>query len=271
VWTTFGSDVIAVRKVLCKTAATRSGLPGLDWALNPYRGCGHACSYCYAQDVTRFELSRQWGETVEAKVNFVQILKKQLEKRPEGTFGLGTVTDPYQKAEKELELSRRSLSELRRAGSTVSILTKSDLVLRDMDVLSGWREVEVGVSIGVIDEGIASHLEPGAPSPRNRFEVLRRLSNEGTETYLMAAPIIPGVCDSVESLENMVRTAAGAGVKRIIWDMYNPKPIANIRLRNAMAKIRTEPKRADDQWVNHVREVLGSSCGEEGVELSDAF
>lgn len=262
---------MAVKKVLCRNAASRSGLPGLDWALNPYRGCGHACSYCYAQDVTRFEMSRPWGETVEVKVNFVQMLKKQLEKRPSGTFGLGTVTDPYQGIEKEFELTRGSLRELRRTESPVSILTKSDLVLRDTDILTGWEEAEVGLSIGTVDDGMASLLEPGAPSPSRRFKALRDLSASGIRTYVMAAPVIAGVGDSEESLELLVRATADSGVKRIMWDKFNPKPIAGSRLRAALASRSIELGRGDSVWTSTVRGILRRECREAGIELLEAF
>ncbi len=262
---------MAVRRVLCKTAASRSGLPGLDWALNPYRGCGHACSYCYAQDVTRFEMSRPWGETVEVKTNFVQMLKKQLDKRPEGVFGLGTVTDPFQPLEREYELSRGSLKELKHAGSRVSILTKSDLVLRDLDILAGWEGAEVGISIGIVEEGMASALEPGAPSPTRRFDALRDLSNGGIDTYLMAAPIIAGIGDSEESLKGLVRMAASSGTKRIMWDKFNTKPIAISRLKAALARQAIEMRPGDEDWVRSVRATLQRECRNAGIELLEAF
>lgn len=260
-----------VRKVLCKTAASPSGLPGLNWALNPYRGCGHACSYCYAQDVTRFEMGRPWGEVVEVKVNFVATLKKQLAKKPKGTFGLGTVTDPYQALEAEFRLSRGCLKELRTAGLPVSVLTKSDLVLRDIDLITGWDGAEVGVSIGIVDDDFASAIEPGAPRPSRRFDALRRLTESGVDTYVMAAPIIPGVCDSEGSLRTLVEKTAENGVKRIMWDKFNPKRIASPRLKRALSSLSVELTEADDAWIASVRSTLLDECRRNGVDLSDAF
>jgi len=262
---------MTVRKVSCKSAASRSGLPGLDWALNPYRGCGHACSYCYAQDVTRFEMGRPWGDIVEVKVNFVQMLKRHLDRHSEGTFGLGTVTDPYQAIERDHELSRGSLKELNRAGSSVSILTKSDLVLRDLDLLAGWKDAEVGVSIGIIDDHLAALLEPGAPQPTRRLAALRRLSSEGIDTYVMAAPIIPGVCDSEESLRRLVDSAENSGVRRIMWDKYNPKPMAGSRLKSALSRQSIELRPGDQAWARVVAERLSRLCRDAEIELVDAF
>jgi len=259
------------RKITCKNAASPSGLPGLAWALNPYRGCSHACRYCYAQDVTRFEMGRDWGEVVEVKVNFVQMLSKQLAKRPKGTFGLGTVTDPYQPLEKKHELSRGCLIELRRAGSPVSVLTKSDLVLRDVDILSDLEGSEVGMSLGSVDENISALLEPGAPSPSKRLDALRRLSAEGVDTYVMAAPIVPGLSDSEESLRALVRMTERSGTRRIIWDKFNPKPMAGARLRRALAAKSIELGKSDDAWRATVRGVLLDECRDSSIELLDAF
>ncbi len=260
-----------VRQTLCKNAASKSGLPGLDWALNPYRGCSHACRYCYAQDVTRFEMARDWGEVVEVKTNFVQMLQKQLSRKPRGTFGLGTVTDPYQPLEKEYELSRESLKELKQAGSSVSVLTKSDLVVRDLDLLQGWRSAEVGVSLGSVEDGVAAILEPGAPSPIRRLDALKKLSDGGVDTYVMAAPIIPGISDSEAVLRSLVCKVAGTGAKRIMWDKFNPKPMASQRLRKLAPRGSMVLAKADEIWISRVRRLLSEECEASNLELLEAF
>lgn len=205
------------------------------------------------------------------KVNFVHVLAKQLAKGSRGTFGLGTVTDPYQPLEKEYELSRGCLKELRRAGSHVSVLTKSDIVLRDLDILSGWEGSEVGVSLGSIDENVSVLLEPGAPSPERRLEALRRLSADSVDTYVMAAPIVPGISDSEESLRTLVRKTEKSGSKRIMWDKFNPKPMAGARLRRALAAKSLQLGKSDGAWTAFVRGVLLDECGARGIELLDAF
>ena len=261
-----------VRLVQCKTATSPSRLPGLDRALNPYRGCGHACSYCYAQDVTRFEMSRQWGEVVEVKANIVECLKKELAKGLKGMYGIGTVTDPYQPLEKQYELTRGCLKLLRNANAKVSVLTKSDLILRDLDMLRGWENAEVGLSIGCIDEKISSIVEPGAPSPSHRFEAAARLVHEGVDTYIMAAPVLPDVCDSEQTLKDLVAATAEAGVRRIMWDGFNPKPLATKRLRDALEDAgigRRYPQILDGaKWI---RSILLEESSRKGIALSDAF
>lgn len=261
-----------VRLVECKSAISPSRLPGLDWAVNPYRGCEHACSYCYAQDVTRFEMARPWGDVVEVRTNIVSRLKKDLEKKPRGVIGIGTVTDPYQHLESEFELTRGCLVLLKKAGAHISILTKSDLVLRDLDILIGWPDAEVGISIGCSNETITSIVESGAPSPDRRFSALRRLNDEHVDAYLMAAPIIPGICDSEEVLVDLVRKAKDADVRKIIWDKFNPKPIASSRLRRCMSQSGAQslrpPTKIEPSMTGFV---LGRECARNKIELVDAF
>lgn len=261
-----------VRFVQCKTAASRSKLPGLDWAVNPYRGCAHGCSYCYAQDVTRFELGRLWGEVCEVKSNIVQVLEKELRKGAKGVYGIGTVTDPYQPLEEQHRLTRGCLEVLRRSGAGISMLTKSPLVLRDLDIFRGWAGAEVGMSIGCVDPEIARMIEPGAPAPAERFEALSVLSEAGVQVYLMAAPIVPGISDSDDLLNVLVAETRNANVLRIMWDMYNPRPSAVARMHKSLSAAGRGPlRRVEPSDVARVRDVLARACAEKGVELVSAF
>ena len=217
-------------------------------------------------------MDKEWGSVVEAKINIVSRLRKELEKGAKGVYGIGTVTDPYQPAEEEYELTRGCLVQLKRAKARVSILTKSDLVLRDIDVLSDWEGSEVGMSIGCPYDDVASVTEPGACPPSRRFAALARLSEAGIANYLMAAPILPGICGSKEALGDLVQRAAEAGVRRIIWDVFNPKPLATARLRLALSSkeftLRNPSGQSD---ANTVRAILAHQCSVHGIELTDAF
>jgi len=258
--------------VQCKSAASPSRLPGLDWALNPYRGCSHACVYCYAQDVTRFEMNRPWGETIEVKANFVPRLKRDLEKGVRGVYGLGTVTDPYQPVEKRHEISRGSLQLLKRVGARVSILTKSDLVLRDIDILKGWEGAEVGISISCLDGETSKILEPGAPSPDRRMEALAKLAGEGVSVYLMFAPVIPSLGDAEDDIRKVVQMTAACSVKSIMWDKYNPKPLADSRLRNALSSTGIPPVVPHSvEEVRRIDSILREESGIRGIKVLDAF
>lgn len=256
-----------VRLVRCSSATTPSRLPGLDRALNPYRGCAHSCAYCYAQDVTRFETDRPWGSVIEVKVNIVQRLKRELERGLGGVYGVGTVTDPYQPLEERYQLTRGCLSMLKRYGAQASVLTKSDLVTRDIDLFRGWDGVEVGVTIACLDERIARVVEPGASNPRSRFEALSELAEAGVDVYLMAAPIIPGISDSKRMLEALIGAAADAGVGRVMWDPWNPKPIAARRLSGVTEKEGIVKDSANTSASAELRAL----CSAHGVKLVDAF
>ncbi|MCJ2532768.1 MAG: hypothetical protein LN411_02460, partial [Candidatus Thermoplasmatota archaeon] len=224
------------------------------------------------QDVTRFETGLSWGSVVEVKVNIVQRLRRELSRKCEGVYGVGTVTDPYQPLEARHELTRGCLSILKRSGARTSILTKSNLVLRDMDILSEWPDVEVGLSVGTVDEIASSVIEPGAPPPESRFETLRKLVDSGISVYLMAAPIIPTISDAEPSLRRLVELADLSGVKRIMWDGWNPKPIAKKRLEASVSNSALmEPIDGARRLDPVAASVLRAECRSRGIDLIDAF
>ncbi|MBU1157932.1 MAG: radical SAM protein [Candidatus Thermoplasmatota archaeon] len=267
-----GGELLAVKLVKCKNAVSPSKLPGLDWAVNPYRGCEHGCAYCYVQDLTRFSLGSTWGETVEVKANFAKQLKKELGKRVSGVYGIGTVTDPYQPAEARYELTRNCLQILKRFGASVSILTKSDLVLRDLDILSSWAGAEVGISLACVDEGVSSILEPRAPAPIRRLGALSKLVDAGIDTYLMAAPIVPELSDSEKMIHQLVDQVASVGVKKIMWDRYNPRPFADARMVSRFPHIEISDLHSPrDPFGFKMRCAMEYACSERGIVLLDAF
>ncbi len=206
------------------------------------------------------------------KVNIVQRLKKELDKGIEGVVGVGTVTDPYQPLERKYELTRGCLTLMKRHGVRASILTKSSLVLRDLDVLRSWPHVEVGISVSSLDDSVAGLVEPGASPPRDRMDALSELGRNGVSAYLMVAPVIPSVSDADESLRLLVREASKARVRYVMWDMYNPKPLASARLNARLSAIDVHPtSRGPEEPVNRVRRTLEKACSAEGLRLVDAF
>jgi len=223
---------LVVAETHCRTALNPSRIPGAQWCLNPYRGCGHACVYCYAGclAVGRGE-TRTWGSFVEVRTNFVERLVPQLRRSPRGTVLLSTLTDPYQAAEGHWGLTARCLTVLAPAGLAVSVLTKSDLVLRDVALLRALPRAAVGFSLTTVDDGLASLLEPGAPSPSRRLAALRELARAGVPTWVFVAPVIPGVNDAAESLARIVQAARVAGTRDVAFDPFNFYPSAVSRVR----------------------------------------
>jgi len=133
----------------------------------------------------------RWGTFVDAKVNVPQLLEKELRRRPPGKVSMSTVTDPYQPLEREYRLTRECLQILLNHGRTISILTKSDLVLRDLDLLKQFKNCEVGLTITTNDEKIKKLFEPGSPTIRRRIKALEKLKEEGISTYAFIGPLLP--------------------------------------------------------------------------------
>ncbi|MDZ7337691.1 MAG: radical SAM protein [candidate division KSB1 bacterium] len=185
---------IAVRELCCKSALTPSRIPGIDYALNPYVGCAHGCRYCYADFMRRFTgHSEAWGTFVDVRVNAPQKLAKELERTKPGVVSLSTVTDPYQPLEARYRLTRACLEILARWPFQVSILTKSPLVTRDIDVLRSIEECEVGLTITTDDEHeqVRRLFEPRAPNIAARLNALSRLKKAGLTTYAFVGPALP--------------------------------------------------------------------------------
>jgi DNA repair photolyase len=208
-------SVDSTRKII-----TRNESPDIsfDRSINPYRGCEHGCVYCFARP-THAYLGLSPGLDFESKL-FVKpdapiLLERELS-APDytpRTIAIGTNTDPYQPIERQYEVMRRILEVLERAGHPVGIVTKSALVLRDLDILARLAErnlVKVAVSVTTLDAKVARTMEPRAPTPSRRLETLRQLSAAGVPTSVMVGPVIPAINDA--EIERILDAAAFAGV-----------------------------------------------------------
>jgi DNA repair photolyase len=206
--------------------------------MNPYGGCTHACLYCYAPFICRFTgHAEKWGEFLDVKVNFPAVLEKQLSSRrtqPKGRILLGTVTDAYQPAEARYEITRSSLDIL--VGYPhleVHVLTKSNLVQRDIPVLQQLQGCEVGFTITTLDPGISGVLEPGAPAPGLRLEAAGELKKAGIPVWVFIAPLLPGLTDTEEALTTLFQGLRKNGIRNIQVDCLNPYATVVHSLRNA--------------------------------------
>ncbi|MFU8856876.1 MAG: SPL family radical SAM protein [Deferrisomatales bacterium] len=200
-------ELLALREIQAKSVLTRSRIPGADYCVNPYVGCSHACRYCYASFMKRFTgHTEPWGSFVDARVNAPEVLERQLRRARPGPVLLSSVTDPYQPLEGRYRLTRGCLEALLRHRFPVDILTKSPLVLRDLDVLEGAEGVEVGLTVTSDDERMREVFEPGAPPLEARLDALRRLRARGVPTYAFVGPILPM---DPERLADQLRGLAG--------------------------------------------------------------
>jgi DNA repair photolyase len=209
-------SVDATRKII-----TRNDSPdiGFDRSINPYRGCEHGCVYCFARP-THAYLGMSPGLDFESKLlvkpEAAELLEKELAAPSYSprVIAIGTNTDPYQPIERQYQVMRRILEVLDRAGHPVGIVTKSALVLRDLDILARMAErnlAKVALSVTTLDAALARTMEPRAATPMRRLETLRRLSAAGVPTTVMVAPVIPALNDS--EIERILEAAHAAGVR----------------------------------------------------------
>lgn len=193
------------------------------WTINPYRGCSHACFYCFARN-THTYLDMDFGEDfnsqIVVKVNAAELLHRELSSRSwKGEhIAMGTNVDPYQRAEGRYRLMPAILEQLRDFANPFSILTKGSLILRDVELLQQASEVSgatASLSVGFVDDDMWRSLEPGTPSPRKRLEVCGALNEAGIPSGILMAPIIPYLTDSPSQLGATLKAIAEAGATHV--------------------------------------------------------
>ena len=176
-----------------------------DYDINPYTGCQHACTYCYARFMKRFTGHKEpWGEFVDVKINASDLLQVEIKRKKRGRVWISGVCDPYQPLEGKYKLSRRCLEILEQHHWPVVVQTRSPLILRDIGILKGARNFEVGFSVTTMDEGIRKLFESSAPPIKDRLNALDVLHRAGMRTYAMIAPMLPGAENLAEALEGKV-------------------------------------------------------------------
>jgi DNA repair photolyase len=207
----------------CKTALNRvpdaSRIP-FRWTVNPYRGCAHSCHYCFARAYHAYldlGIGEDFSSRIVVKTNVVEVLRRELASpRWEGeTVAMGTATDPYQHCEGRYRLTRGVIGALADFANPVSILTKSTLIFRDLDVfrrLNDAAPLTVSMSVGTLDEAVRRVVEPGTPPGRRRLEILARFADSGIRTGVLVAPVLPGLTDDEEHLDEVLAACAEAGV-----------------------------------------------------------
>jgi DNA repair photolyase len=203
-----------------------------DWTINPYRGCMHACVYCFARPTHTYldmNAGRDFETKVVVKVNAPEVLRRELAaKRWKGEhIAMGTNMDPYQRIEGRYRLMRGIIEALIDHRNPFSILTKGTLITRDLDLLVRAAEhapVSAAFSIGTLDEEVWRATEPGTPTPRARIEALRALVDAGIPTGVLMAPILPGISDQPDQMRAVVEAALDAGASHVSPIMLHLRP-----------------------------------------------
>lgn len=213
---------VVVRETRCKTILNRTDIS--DYSLNCYTGCAHGCIYCYARFMQRFHPHLEpWGEFVDVKVNAVEALQRQLRRAIPGEVFVSSACDGWQPIEAERKLTRECCRLLLKYGFQVNVLTKSALVLRDLDILTDGS-ARVAVTVTTLDEHLRQLWEPNSSTVEERFRVIEHARGAGLKTGIMFGPLLPYLSDSERSLASMFEQAADLDVN-IIWvDAMNPRP-----------------------------------------------
>ncbi len=235
---------VEYREEPCRSALNRvRGMP-FDWSLNPYMGCAHQCTFCY---VRAFEKRAdrpsddRYGRSIRVKVNVADVLRAELARRswPGGGVAIGAATDPYQPVEGKYRLTRACLEVLGEAANPFSLITRGPMVVRDIDVLvEAARRADVSVmfSVPTLDPEVWRTTEPGTAPPRQRLRALSRLVDAGIKAGVGMAPILPGLSDRPEQLEEVVRAAREAGATSIWANLLYLRPGTREHFLEALAR-----------------------------------
>ncbi|MFF0264912.1 Rv2578c family radical SAM protein [Kribbella sp. NPDC004536] len=212
---------ITFHEVLARSAL--NSVPGtalpFNWTVNPYRGCTHACRYCFARPTHKYlelDAGQDFDRQIVVKTNVAEVLRRELA-RPSWKrepVALGTNTDPYQRAEGRYRLMPGIIEALASSGTPLSILTKGTLLRRDLGLLTAAAadvSVGIGVSLALGDEVLRRRLEPGVPSVRGRLDFIRTIRDAGLPCGVMVAPVLPWLTDSTEQLDHLLGQLSEAG------------------------------------------------------------
>jgi DNA repair photolyase len=218
---------ITFHEVLCKSALNKVPNAGavlpFEYTVNVYRGCSHACRYCFARpthEYLAFNYGNDFDTQIIVKTNVVEVLRRELSRRSwcRETVALGTNTDPYQRAEGRYALMPGIIGALAESGTPLSILTKGTLLRRDLPLIADAADqvpIGVSVSLAVGDAELHKQVEPGTPSPQARLGLIAAICEAGLDCHVMVAPVLPYLTDSVEHLDGLLREIAAAGASGV--------------------------------------------------------
>lgn len=239
-----------VREIRAKTVLSKSQV--YPYTLNPYVGCTHGCTYCYARFMKRVTgHTEPWGGFVDLKINAAELLEVEAARKRRDRVWVSGVCDPYQPLEAQYGLTRRCLEILARHGWPVTIQTRSPLVLRDLDIIASAHDFEVGFSVTTSDDSIRRIFEPCAPPVEERIAALDSLHRAGVPTFAMIAPMLPGV-------ENLACELAGK-VDSILADSMNYGYATEVYRSHGLEKAMTA------EFSREAKRRLAEGCEKHGI------
>jgi DNA repair photolyase len=250
-----GEVKMKIEEIQAKSILVPSKLPDVDYVINPYTGCQFACIYCYASFMGRFvnEPIENWGNYVYVKINAVEVLRAQLSRWPDSKrhskLLLSSVTDPYHGIEAKYRLTCGILEVLvnEHYPGQVSILTKSPIVLRDVDLLQRLPAMEVGLTVTTTDDKLSRFLEVKAPTATRRIDTLAKLAQAGIETYAFVGPLLPHFRYQPHLLDELFFQLSKAGVKSVYVEHINLSKYIKKRL---LESLKDEPEEFRAPYVD---------------------
>lgn len=259
---------VKIHSALVKNALSRSGLPDIEYALNPYIGCWHGCIYCYARLYTRSRfVVENWGKIVIVKSNIVNVLSREVGRLKPSVVGVGTITDAYQPVEAVYKLTRKSIEMLLKYGFNISIQTKNPLVIRDIDLFtSNLDKIDIGFTITTLSSKLATFLEPKAPPPKARINALKQVARHGIKTWVFYGPIIPSLNDDEDTIRSIVHIADET--KSTLY--YDPLHIKSFMYKRDHPLFSYVEVKSAEWWQKTKRRII-SLCEEYRLECRPGF
>lgn len=264
--------MISTKIIPVKNWITPSKLPGVDAVINPYVGCPHKCVYCYAEFMKTFtNHQEEWGDFLDIKHCDKPLSPARLDGK---NIVISSVTDPYNAFEKQYRITRHILEQLQKTRAAIILITKSDLVVRDIDLIRSFENAEVAISLNSLDDTFRRHFEPRAPTAKRRLDALRQLHEAGIRTILFMSPIFPGITDFAEIIE-----ASHPWVTTYWFENLNLKNSARNKVARAIGQhypelvplYRTLYREGDKTWWYRLQEEIANHCTERGIAYRNVF
>lgn len=278
--------------VQSKTVLTKSGLPASDYVVNPYSGCAFGCVYCYADFTRRFQghLSDKWGEYVDVRINAAEVFKKEIRSLNKKIISsnksiwkngshpvvlLSSVCDPYQGSEAKYKITRELLKVCIEEDfqGEISILTKSPLVTRDIDLLKQLNRVNVGMTITSTDDKVSKLFEKDAPPASVRVKTLAKLNLAGLPTYVCVSPLLPHFVAQKERLYKLLKSIKDAGTDFVFIEHIN---LSGVKMRRLLSEIKDkiEPEIIEEilnsqteEYKRKLEKIVNDIVREVGLEV----
>lgn len=263
-----------IKETKAKSIIVKSNLPDSDYVVNPYTGCQHGCIYCYARFMKRFtDHQEKWGDFLDVKTNAAELVPKNAQKFKGKSITFSSVTDPYQPIEKKYQLTRSILEKLVGSEAEICIMTKSDLVIRDIDIFKQFKNCQAGISLSTSNAGESQKLEPSAAPPEKRINAVRELRQADINNFIFISPIFPEITDwkkIILETKDFVDEFwfENLNIRPAYWG--NIKNYLNSKHPELLGKYKEINKRGEDYW-NKMEQEIKTLCKNQNIPHKSYF